>query len=46
MRRGVTLDTDPVTMATSVEGVFAGGDVVRGLAVIDAVATAGSPPKP
>jgi formate dehydrogenase major subunit len=37
--RWSTIDADPATMATSVKGLFAGGDVVKGpSAVIDAVA--------
>ncbi len=37
--RWSTLETDPATLATSVKGVFAGGDIVNGpSAVIDAIA--------
>ncbi len=37
--RRSNLETDPATMSTSVKGVFAGGDIVKGpSAVIDAIA--------
>ncbi len=39
LSRWQTIDIDPITLATNVDGVFAGGDVVTGAAtVIDAIA--------